>query len=62
MTLVHRAEVQIYRCDACGAERDYLSTSWSEITLYRFEDHKPQLLHHCLECRSNKKEWHEPAQ
>lgn len=46
-----------YICDGCGKIRDYLSDSWSEIEIASFEQERPTLLHHCLECRSDKTEW-----
>jgi len=55
----------IYRCDGCGKQRDYLSESWSTVTIihetqvFTMEEdaNKTEVYHFCLECRSNKKEW-----
>jgi hypothetical protein len=48
--------VLVYKCDSCGAEKSYLSDSWSEIELVIWT-WPAELLHHCLECRSDKREW-----
>lgn len=49
--------VLLYKCDVCGAEKSYLSDSWSEIELVTMDSATGRLLHHCLQCRSNKQEW-----
>lgn len=46
----------LYRCDTCGKIRDYLSDSWSEITVLFQDGSEAALLHCCLECRSDKRE------
>lgn len=46
------APVTRYRCDGCGKTRDYLSESWSTILMP-----DSAVVHHCLECRSDKKEY-----
>lgn len=46
----------LYRCDLCGKTKDYLSDSWSEITV-ALSDGQSIEIHHCLECRSEKKEY-----
>lgn len=49
--------VLVYKCDSCGAEKSYLSDSWSEIELVTLDKASGELLHHCLACRSDKREW-----
>lgn len=49
-------DVVTYRCDRCGKEAGYLSDSWSQITPITV-DGAGALIHHCLECRSDKQEW-----
>lgn len=45
-----------YVCTGCGKDKDYLSESWHTV---RFgPDH---VLYFCLECISDKKEWHGDA-
>jgi hypothetical protein len=54
----------LYRCDGCGKIADYLSYSWSTVTIHHEievptleDDNRTEVFHFCLECRSNKKEW-----
>lgn len=50
--------IEFYKCDSCGKEASYLSDSWSEIEIVTSEhEHPIKVLHHCLECRSDKREW-----
>ena len=48
----------VFRCDACRKDRSYLSDSWSEITIFDAKGREVDVLHHCLECRSDKREVH----
>lgn len=57
----------LYVCDGCSAQRNYLSTSWSTVTIITtVKDGEPseehEIKHFCLECRSDKKEWHGAAE
>jgi hypothetical protein len=54
----HQARVDdtvLYRCDICGKTANYLSDSWSEIRFAHPTTTPP--VHHCLECRSDKREY-----
>jgi hypothetical protein len=46
-----------FRCDACGKTRESLSESWSTVTVLEYAGLPTAVLHHCLECRSIKREW-----
>jgi hypothetical protein len=43
-----------YVCDGCGDFKEYLSESWSTISLMTSETEISQTCHFCLECRSKK--------
>lgn len=44
-----------YTCDHCGKVKDYLSDSWSELTVLDRAGRPYRILHHCLQCRSEKR-------
>lgn len=46
----------VFRCDECRKDANYLSDSWSEITIFDRNGREVDVLHVCLECRSNKRE------
>lgn len=43
-----------FTCDSCGKKAKYLSDSWSELTVLDLGGRPYRILHHCLECRSQK--------